>query len=101
MREFNRERFMQLLHEVPESKPFFHEPRHNPYIQSLMDKLKEEGSLDLAAIDWNSFEIADVTIRQRRKRLDQRGHLSNEKSTVLSVTPPCLLLRWQYVRLRI
>lgn len=62
MREFNRERFMQLLHEVPESKPFFHEPRHNPYIQSLMDKLKEEGSLDLAAIDWNSFEIADVTI---------------------------------------
>ena len=42
MREFNRERFMQLLHEVPESKPFFHEPRHNPYIQSLMDKLKEE-----------------------------------------------------------
>lgn len=34
MREFNRERFMQLLHEVPESKPFFHEPRHNPYTLS-------------------------------------------------------------------
>lgn len=108
MREFNRERFMQLLHEVPESKPFFHEPRHNPYIQSLMDKLKEEGSLDLAAIDWNSFEIADVTIPYFQERAGsdangwiKGGHLSNEKSTVLSVTPPCLLLRWQYVRLRI
>ena len=53
---------MQLLHEAPESKPFFPAPRHNPYIQSLMDKLKEEGTIDLTAIDWNAFEIADVTI---------------------------------------
>lgn len=62
MREFNRECFMQLLREAPESMPFFPAPRHDPYIQSLMDKLKEEGTLDLAAIDWNAFEIADVTI---------------------------------------
>lgn len=45
------------------------------YIQSLMDKLKEEGSLDLAAIDWNSFEIADVTIPyfQERAGSDANG----------------------------
>lgn len=52
---------MQLLREAPESKPFFPAPRRNPYIQSLMGKLKEDGTLDLAAIDWNAFEIADVT----------------------------------------
>lgn len=70
MREFNRERFMQLLHEAPESKPFFPEPRHNPYIQSLMDTLKEEGSLELADIDWNSFEMADVTIPRFQEHAD-------------------------------
>ena len=53
---------MQLLREAPESKPFFPAPRHNPYIQSLIDRLKEEESLDLAAIDWSAFEMADVTI---------------------------------------
>ena len=53
---------MQLLREAPESKPFFPAPRHNPYIQSLIDRLKEEESLDLAAIDWSVFEMADVTI---------------------------------------
>lgn len=70
MREFNRERFMQFLREAPESKPFFPAPRRNPYIQSLMDKLKEEGSLDLAAIDWNAFEIADVTIPYFQEQAD-------------------------------
>ena len=70
MREFNRERFMQLLREAPECKPFFPAPRHNPYIQSLMDKLKEEGTLDLAAIDWNAFEIADVTIPYFQEHAD-------------------------------
>lgn len=70
MREFNRERFMQLLREAPESKPFFPAPRRNPYIQSLMVKLKEEGTLDLAAIDWNAFEIADVTIPYFQEHAD-------------------------------
>jgi len=53
---------MQLLREAPESKPFFPAPRHNPYIQSLMDRFKEETVLDLASIDWSAFEMADVTI---------------------------------------
>ena len=70
MREFNRERFMQLLREAPECKPFFPAPRHNPYIQSLMDRLKEEGTIDLAAIDWNAFEIADVTIPYFQEHTD-------------------------------
>ena len=70
MREFNRERFMQLLCEAPECKPFFPAPRHNPYIQSLVYKLKEDGTLDLAAIDWNAFEIADVTIPYFQEHAD-------------------------------
>lgn len=61
---------MQLLREAPESKPFFPAPRRNPYIQSLMVKLKEEGMLDLAAIDWNAFEIADVTIPYFQEHAD-------------------------------
>ena len=50
--------------------PFFPVPRHNPYIQSLMDRLKEEGTIDLAAIDWNAFEIADVTIPYFQEHAD-------------------------------
>lgn len=61
---------MQLLREAPESKPFFPAPRRNPYIQSLMGKLKEDGTLDLAAIDWNAFEIADVTIPYFQEHTD-------------------------------
>ena len=70
MREFNRGRFIQLLSEAPESIPFFPAPRRNSYIQSLMDKLKEDGTLDLAAIDWNAFEIADVTIPYFQEHAD-------------------------------
>ena len=53
---------IQLLREVPEKDVLFPEPQYSPYIQSLIDRLKEEESLDLAAIDWSAFEMADVTI---------------------------------------
>ena len=56
MLELDKDRFAQLLREVPEKDALF------PYIQSLIDRLKEEESLDLAAIDWSAFEMADVTI---------------------------------------
>ena len=52
--------FAQLLREVPEKDVLFPNPQYSPYIQSLIDRLKEEESLDLAAIDWSAFEMADV-----------------------------------------
>lgn len=62
MLELDKDRFAQLLREVPEKDVLFPEPQYSPYIQSLIDRLKEEESLDLAAIDWSAFEMADVTI---------------------------------------
>ena len=59
MLELDKDRFAQLLREVPEKDVLFPEPQYSPYIQSL---LKEEESLDLAAIDWSAFEMTDVTI---------------------------------------
>ena len=62
MLELDKDRFAQLLREVPEKDVLFPAPQYSPYIQSLIDRLKEEESLDLAAIDWSAFEMADVTI---------------------------------------
>lgn len=62
MLELDKDRFAQLLREAPEKDALFPEPQYSPYIQSLIDRLKEEESLDLAAIDWSAFEMADVTI---------------------------------------
>lgn len=60
MLELDKDRFAQLLREVPEKDVLFPNPQYSPYIQSLIDRLKEEESLDLAAIDWSAFEMADV-----------------------------------------
>lgn len=62
MLEFDKERFARLLREAPAKKELFPQPQHSAYIQSLMDRFKEETVLDLASIDWSAFEIADVTI---------------------------------------
>ena len=62
MLELDKDRFAQLLREVPEKDVLFPAPQYSPYIQSLIDRLKEEESLDLAVIDWSAFEMADVTI---------------------------------------
>lgn len=50
------------MREAPEKDALFPEPQYSPYIQSLIDRLKEEESLDLAAIDWSAFEMADVKL---------------------------------------
>lgn len=69
MLELDKDRFAQLLREVPEKDVLFPNPQYSPYIQSLIDRLKEEESLDLAAIDWSAFEMADVTIPSFRTTL--------------------------------
>ena len=46
MLELDKDRFAQLLREAPEKDALFPEPQYSPYIQSLIDRLKEEESLD-------------------------------------------------------
>ena len=107
MLELDKDRFAQLLREVPEKDALFPEPQYSPYIQSLIDRLKEEESLDLAAIDWSAFEMADVTIpffqdnANDTKEPDQGACRKDTNGSDLSVPTTRLLLRWQDVRLRI
>ena len=44
MIEFSKERFVQLLHEVPEKKQLFSEPQYSPYAQSLIDIFKKRAT---------------------------------------------------------
>lgn len=76
MLELDKDRFAQLLREAPEKDVLFPEPQYSPYIQSLIDRLKEEESLDLAAIDWSAFEMADV-IRSTHGRKRSRMSFSS------------------------
>lgn len=61
MLEFYRDRFVQLLHDVPAKEPVLSEPKYSPYLQSVMDTAKKEGVLNLAMINWLAFEMEEVT----------------------------------------
>lgn len=71
MLEFDKGRFVQFLREAPEKDTLFPKPQYSPYIQSLLDRLKEEEILDLASIDWAAFEMADVTIPFFQNNVDE------------------------------
>lgn len=71
MLEFDKGRFAQFLREAPEKDTLFPKPQYSPYIQSLLDQLKEEEILDLASIDWAAFEMADVTIPFFQNNVDE------------------------------
>lgn len=70
MIEFSKERFVQLLHEVPEKKQLLSEPQYSPYIQSLIDIFKKEGNLPLDVIDWSAFEMEDVTPKSCQSEIE-------------------------------
>lgn len=62
MLEFDKDTFMRLLMAAPPKKKPMDEPTFSPYIQELLDTLKApEAELDLTKIDWNAFELSDVT----------------------------------------
>ena len=48
MLEFHRDRFAQLLHEVPAKETILPEPKYSPYLQTVMDTVKKDGVLNLA-----------------------------------------------------
>lgn len=62
MLELDKDRFAQLLAEVPGKGCAVSRAAVQPLHSIAVDRLKEEESLDLAAIDWSAFEMADVTI---------------------------------------
>ncbi len=43
MLEFHRDRFVQLLHEVPAKETILSEPKYSPYLQTVMDTVKKDG----------------------------------------------------------
>ena len=61
MLEFHRDRFAQLLHEVPAKETILPEPKYSPYLQTVMDTVKKDGVLNLAMINWLAFEMEEVT----------------------------------------
>lgn len=62
MLEFDKDTFARLLLAAPPRKRVVDEPTFSPYIQSVLDTLKDpEAELDLTKIDWNAFELSDVT----------------------------------------
>ena len=62
MLEFDKDTFVKLLLAAPPRKQLVDEPTFSPYIQSVLDTLKDpEAELDLTKIDWNAFELSDVT----------------------------------------
>lgn len=61
MLEFHRDRFVQLLHEVPAKETILSEPKYSPYLQTVMDTVKKDGVLNLAMINWLAFEMEEVT----------------------------------------
>ena len=56
-----RDRFAQLLHEVPAKETILPEPKYSPYLQTVMDTVKKDGVLNLAMINWLAFEMEEVT----------------------------------------
>ena len=42
MLEFHRDRFAQLLHEVPAKETILPEPKYSPYLQTVMDTVKKD-----------------------------------------------------------
>ena len=62
MLEFDKDTFARLLMEAPPRKQVVDTPTFSPYIQSVLDTLKApEAELDLTKINWNAFELSDVT----------------------------------------
>lgn len=61
MLEFDKERFAQFLREAPVKEPMLPKPTYSPYIQTLIDAVKDKDVLDLSSIDWQAIDLNNVT----------------------------------------
>ena len=70
MLEFHRDRFVQLLHEVPAKETILSEPKYSPYLQTVMDTVKKDSVLNLAMINWSAFEMEEEGLNDICRRTE-------------------------------
>lgn len=63
MLEFDQARFADALRSAmtKETKQVIPEARKSPYIKKLLDLFEKEGVVNLSMVDWDAFELEDVT----------------------------------------
>lgn len=63
MLSFDRERFALALCSATsrEAKPMLPEAGKGPYIKELLERFEKENAVDLSVVDWDAFELEDVT----------------------------------------
>lgn len=63
MTAFDRNVFVKMLLSVPQKDDaaLFPKSERSPYIQKLLEAFDKEGTIDLSIIDWDAFQIENVT----------------------------------------
>lgn len=63
MTVFNQDAFIKMLLSVPQKDDaaLFPKSERSPYIQKLLEAFDKEETIDLSIIDWDAFQIENVT----------------------------------------
>ena len=63
MTAFDRNVFVKMLLSVPQKDDaaLFPKSERSPYIQKLLETFDKEETIDLSIIDWDAFQIENVT----------------------------------------
>ena len=63
MTAFDRNVFVKMLLSVPQKDDaaLFPKSERSPYIQKLLEAFDKEETIDLSIIDWDAFQIENVT----------------------------------------
>ncbi len=70
--EFDKQKFFRNLLDAPAEEPFLEPPEHSEYLQKQMfDKLAAGEAVNLAALDWNAFELRHVTPEDYAKQYEE------------------------------
>ena len=69
MTAFDRNVFVKMLLSVSQKDDaaLFPKSERSPYIQKLLEAFDKEETIDLSIIDWDAFQIENVTGSTRRK----------------------------------
>ena len=63
MTAFDQDAFVKMLLSVSQKDDaaLFPKSEHSPYIQKLLEAFDKEETIDLSIIDWDAFQIENVT----------------------------------------
>lgn len=62
MTEFQGDRFIQMLHELPPREPLGHPAKHSKYLQKhVFQPLKAGKTVHLSKLDWSAFGMDETT----------------------------------------